>query len=51
MFHIRKAAPKDLSVIVKYRIVMFQTFIKESYDREARRLGSLKAGKLESWEA
>ena len=37
MYHIRKASPNDLSVIVDYRIVMFQTFVKESYDWEAVR--------------
>ena len=37
MYHIRKASPNDLSVIVDYRIVMFQTFIKEPYDWEAVR--------------
>ena len=37
MYHIRKASPNDLSVIVDYRIVMFQTFVKEPYDWEAVR--------------
>ena len=37
MYQIRKANPNDLSVIVDYRIVMFQTFVKEPYDWEAVR--------------
>jgi hypothetical protein len=28
MYNIRKADPKDLPVIVEYRILMFQTFLK-----------------------
>ena len=42
MCNIRKADPKDLPVIVKYRIVMFQTFIKEAYDWEAVREYEIK---------
>lgn len=42
MYHIRKATPKDLSVIVGYRVVMFQTFIKESYDWKAVREFEIK---------
>ena len=42
MYNIRKANPKDLPVIVKYRIVMFQTFIKEAYDWEAVREFEIK---------
>jgi hypothetical protein len=49
MYHIRKAIPKDSSVIVNYRIVMFQTVIKESYDREAVREFEVKQGKKYSY--
>lgn len=35
MYNIRKADHDDLSVIVDYRIIMFQTLIKESYDWQA----------------
>ena len=42
MFKIRKADPKDLSVVVDYRIVMFQTFIKDSYDWDAVKVFEIK---------
>ena len=35
MYNIRKADSKDLPAIVDYRIIMFQTFIKETYDWDA----------------
>ena len=35
MYNIRKAEPDDLHQIVEYRIIMFQTFIKDPYDWEA----------------
>jgi len=35
VYNIRKAEPDDLRQIVEYRIIMFQTFIKDPYDWEA----------------
>ena len=35
VYKIRKANPEDLPAIVDYRILMFQTFLKDSYDWEA----------------
>ena len=35
MYSIRKANPNDLAAIVDYRIIMFRTFIKETYDWQA----------------
>ena len=35
MCNIRKADAADFPIIVDYRILMFQTFIKDSYDGEA----------------
>ena len=32
MYSIRRALPEDLPVIVDYRINMFQTFVKDTYD-------------------
>ena len=42
MCNIRKADPKDLSVVVDYRIAMFQTFIKDSYDWQAVKVFEIK---------
>jgi len=42
VYNIRKADPKDLPVIVDYRIIMFQTFIKQSYDWETIREFEIK---------
>ena len=35
MYSIRKANPNDLAAIVDYRIIMFRTFIRETYDWQA----------------
>ena len=35
MYSIRKARPRDLPQIVDYRIIMFQTFLREAYDWKA----------------
>ena len=35
MYNIRKAEPSDLPQVVDYRIIMFQTFIKDPYDWQA----------------
>ena len=32
MFRIRRALPGDLPIIVDYRIIMFQTFVTDTYD-------------------
>ena len=42
MYNIRKADLNDLPAIVDYRIIMFQTFIKETYDWQAVREFEIK---------
>ena len=49
MYSIRQALPEDLPVIVDYRIIMFQTFVKDDYDWDEIKAYEIKyfEGKME----